>query len=127
VKQYQIETAFIYKGFSWASEFHRKNIYDNFDESGTDLGGFYIAAGYFPSQVLGFWPEPLEIATRYAVVRPDLQINRNKQREVALGFNWFFAEHKNKLTTEITRFTFEDKELSQDDELRFRLQLDISF
>lgn len=127
VKQYQIETAFLYKGFSWASEFHRKNIYDNFDESGTDLGGFYISAGYFPSQILGFWPEPLEIATRYAVVRPDLQIDRNKQREVAIGFNWFFAEHKNKLTTEITRFTFEDKELSQDDELRFRLQLDISF
>ena len=127
VKQYQIETSFIYRGFSWASEFHRKNVYDNFDEISTDLGGFYMMAGYFPSQVFDFWPEPLEIASRYAVVSPDLNIDSNKQRELALAFNWFFAEHKSKLTTEVTRFTFEDKELPQDNELRFRLQLDISF
>tara|TARA_R110002020_G_scaffold215346_3_gene422526 strand:+ start:13875 stop:15149 length:1275 start_codon:yes stop_codon:yes gene_type:complete len=127
VKQYQIETAFIYKGFSWSTEFHRKNIYDNFDEIETNLGGYYVTAGYLAHQALEFWPEPLEIAMRYAVVNPDLDILSNKQRELALAFNWFFSGHKNKLTTELTRFTFQDKELPQDDELRFRLQLDISF
>ncbi|PZX51927.1 porin [Algoriphagus chordae] len=127
VNQFQIETAFIYKGFSWASEFHRKNIYDNFDEIETDLGGFYVSAGYLAHQALEFWPEPLEIALRYAVVNPDLNFSSNKQREAAVAFNWFFAGHKNKLTTELTRFTFQDKELPQDNELRFRLQLDISF
>ncbi len=127
VKQYQVETAFNYKGFSWSSEFHRKNVYDNFDEISTDLGGFYIMAGYFPYQLINFWPEPLEIASRYAVINPDLSIDSNKQREFAVAFNWFFVEHKNKLTAELTRFTFEDKDLPQDNELRFRLQLDISF
>ncbi|WP_425639562.1 porin [Algoriphagus yeomjeoni] len=127
VKQYQIESAFNYKGFSWSSEFHRKSIYDNFDEIETNLGGYYLTAGYLAHQALDFWPEPLEIAFRYAVVNPDLDISSNKQREAAVAFNWFFAGHKNKLTTELTRFTFEDKELPQDNELRFRLQLDISF
>ncbi|WP_339701844.1 hypothetical protein [Algoriphagus aquimarinus] len=103
------------------------NLHEIFDEISTDLSGFYMMAGYFPSQVLSFWPEPLEIASRYAVISPDLNIESNKQRELALALNWFFAEHKSKLTTELTKFTFEDKELPQDNELRFRLQLDISF
>lgn len=127
VNQYQIETAFIYKGFSWSSEFHRKKIFDNFDEIETELGGYYLTAGYLAHQSLDFWPEPLEIAFRYAVVSPDLNIDSNKQREAAVAFNWFFSGHKNKLTTELTRFTFEDSDLPQDNELRFRLQLDISF
>jgi len=76
---------------------------------------------------LEFWPEPLEIAMRYAVVSPDLDISSNKQREAAVAFNWFFAGHKNKLTTELTRFTFQDKDLPQDNELRLRILLDICF
>ena len=128
VKQYNLETAFVYKGFSWASEFHRKNIVDNFEDGGsTTLGGFYFTAGYFPYQVLNFWPKPLEIAVRIAEIRPDLSISQNRQKEMALGFNWFFAGHKNKLTTELTKFTFEDQSLPQSDELRFRLQYDVSF
>lgn len=127
VKQFQIETAFNYKGFSWSSEFHRKYIYDNFDEVETTLGGYYIMAGYFPSQVIGFWPKPLELAIRYAVVDPDLQLNGLKQREAGLAFNWFFSKHQNKLTTEFTRYTFQDNSLPQEDEVRFRIQYDISF
>lgn len=128
IKQYNLETAFNYKGFSWASEFHRKNIVDNYEDSGsTTLGGIYFTAGYFPNQLVDFWPKPLEVAMRYAVISPDLSISQNRQRELALAFNWFFVGHLNKLTTEITKFTFEDKELPQSDELRFRLQYDISF
>ncbi|WP_296698163.1 porin [Algoriphagus sp.] len=128
IKQYNIETAFNYKGFSWASEFHRKNIVDNFEDSGsTNLGGYYLTAGYFPYQIFNFWPKPLEIAMRYAEIRPDLTITKNKQKELALAFNWFFVGHLNKLTTEITKFTFEDQALPQSDELRFRLQYEISF
>lgn len=127
VKQYQLETAFNYKGFSWASEWHRKNVYDNFDGKETNLGGFYVMAGYFPGQVLNFWPEPLEIAGRYAVVDPDLNHNGLEQREAGIAFNWFFSGHKNKLTTELTKFIFQDQSLPQEDELRFRIQYDVSF
>ncbi|WP_439488407.1 OprO/OprP family phosphate-selective porin [Algoriphagus sp.] len=127
VKQYQIETAFNYKGFSWSSEFHRKYIYDTFDEVETNLGGYYIMAGYFPGQIIDFWPKPLEVAARYAVVDPDLEVIGLKQREAGVVFNWFFSEHKNKLTAELTRYTFQDKNLPQQDELRFRIQYDVSF
>lgn len=128
VQQFNLETAFNYKGFSWASEFHRKRITDNFEDGGfTTLGGYYFTAGYFPYQIFNFWPEPLEIAMRYAEIRPDLSISQNKQKELALAFNWFFVGHRNKLTTEITKFTFEDSTLPQSDEIRFRLQYDISF
>src|SRR5690606_36355569 len=58
VNQYQVETAFIYKGFSFSSEIHHKNVYDNFDEVSTELGGYYLTAGYLAHQAIGFWPEP---------------------------------------------------------------------
>lgn len=100
----------------------------NFEASGsTDLRRFYLNAGYFPNQIFNFWPKPLEIAMRYAEKRLDLTITKNKQKELALAFNWFFVDHLNILKTEITKFTFEDQALPQIDELRFRLQNDVSF
>lgn len=127
VNQYQIETAFIYKGISWASELHRKQIQDNLAKETTLLAGYYIQAGYFPHQILNFWPQKLEIASRYARYRPDLSLPDNEQMEFALAFNWFFAGHRNKLTSEVTWFTFNDKNLPQKNETRIRVQYDISF
>jgi hypothetical protein len=127
VNQFQIESAFNYKGFTWSSEFHRKNIYDNFDKTSTELGGFYVTTGYFFGQILDFWPEPLEMAARYAVIKPDLSAQNNEQIEAGVALNYFFAAHKNKLTTEVTRFMFQDQTLARENELRFRLQWDISF
>ena len=127
VNQFQVETAFDFKGFSYASEFHKKYILNNQTNITTDLGGYYIQAGYFVHQALEFWPEKLEIATRFAQYRPDLSIPENRQTELALAFNYFFAGHKNKLTTELTRFLFQDNTLTQSDETRIRVQYDISF
>jgi len=127
VNQLNLETAFNYKGLSWASEFHRKQIYDNISNQTTMLGGYYLQLGYFPNQIISFWPKPLEIATRVAQYRPDMEIENNSQNELALALNWFFAGHKNKITAEITRFTFKDSSLPQKDETRFRVQYDISF
>lgn len=127
VNQYQIESAFNYKGFSWASEYHRKNIYDNFDKTSTELAGFYVTAGYFFGEMIDFWPKPLEMAIKYAVITPDRSIVNNRQIETSLVFNWFFSGHKNKLTSEVTRFVFQDIALSEQDEVRLRLQWDISF
>lgn len=127
VNQFQIETAFNFRGFSWVSEFHRKEIQDNNSGQVTDLGGYYLQAGYFPHEILAFWPKKLEIASRFARYRPDLDIRDNNQTEFAIAFNWFFVGHKNKLTAELTRFTFEDVTLPQNNETRFRVQYDISF
>lgn len=127
IKQFQIETAFNYKGFSWSSEFHRKHITDHIDQGTTQLGGFYATAGYFFNQSFAFWPEPLEMAARYAVVKPNLSVENNKQIEAAIGLNWFFAGHKNKLSTELARYEFQDIMLAEQNEYRFRIQWDISF
>lgn len=127
VNQVQFESAFNYMGFSWASEFHRKEINDNVNFTKTMLGGYYMQMGYFPHQILLFWPEPLEIAARFSQYRPDVKADGNNQNEFALAFNWFFVGHKNKLTAEITRFVFNNQILPQRNQTRFRIQYDISF
>ncbi|GMQ28104.1 OprO/OprP family phosphate-selective porin [Algoriphagus confluentis] len=127
VNQYQLETAFNYQGFSWASEFHRKFILDNITKQNTSLGGYYLQAGYFLGQVFTFWPQPLEVAARIAQYRPNLEMPNNLETELALAFNYFFEGHKNKITVELTRFTFEDETLMRRDETRIRVQYDISF
>jgi hypothetical protein len=127
IDQYQLETAFNYKGFSWASELHRKFIFNKGTNEHTTLAGYYVQAGYFPHGILSGIPEKLEIAMRLSEYRPDLSIKANKQQEVAFAVNYFFEGHKNKLTAEITEFTFEDKDLLRQDETRIRVQWDISF
>ncbi len=127
VNQYQIETTFNFRGFSWSSEYHRKDIIDNINSGTTQLGGYYLQAGFFPYSIADFFPKKLEVASRFARYRPDLNIEENNQTEVAFAINWFFNGHKNKLTAEITRFTFQDLELPQSDETRFRIQYDVSF
>ncbi|WP_111671610.1 porin [Algoriphagus litoralis] len=127
VKQFQLESAFNYRGFSWASEWHRKQIQDNINLTTTTLAGYYLQAGYFPHLVFNFWPEKMEIATRFAKYRPDITIPNNQQKEFAVALNYFFVAHKNKLTVELTRFEFQDQSLPQSDETRIRVQYDISF
>jgi hypothetical protein len=127
VNQVQFETAFNYKGFSWASEFHRKKINDNVSSKKTMLGGYYLQMGYFPHQIFSFWPKPLEIAGRFSQYHPDVKIDANNQNEFAVALNWFFAGHKNKLTAEITQFVFNNRILPQESQTRFRVQYDISF
>lgn len=126
VNQYMIETAFKYKGFSWQSEIHTKDINDQVNNTMTHLKGNYFQAGYFFSNIIGFVPEPLEVAARFASYDPNVDLSRNLEREYALGFNWFFNGHRNKLTTEFTYFELESSELDGSDGLRFRIQWDIS-
>lgn len=126
--QYNLETALKYKGFSWQSEFHRKRIIDklNNDES-TLLQGFYLQGGYLFHQTFSWWPEPLELALRYANYNPDIDsVDTVFKQEETLAVNWFFKGHKNKLTMEISRFDFLLAENEVVDEWRFRIQWDIS-
>ena len=48
-------------------------------------------------------PEPLEFIVRYARVRPDDSRITPKQTESAIGANWYFNGHRNKLTFDLTR------------------------
>ncbi|KAF2512735.1 porin [Flavobacterium zhairuonense] len=127
VNQWNIETAFMYRGFSWQSELHTKDIIDklNFDKT-TTLRGYYVQAGYFFSNVFEWWPKKLEMAARHSGYRPDDSIKENSQEETTIAFNWFFNGHKNKLTSEVSYFSFQDKTLPLEQGWRFRIQWDIS-
>jgi phosphate-selective porin OprO and OprP len=127
VQQWMIETAYMYRGFSWQSEFHWKQVNDMAFNRSASLRGSYWQAGYFFHYLWKRIPRPLEMAFRYAAYRPDLKVPQNLQQEYTLAANWFFKEHQNKLTAELSWFTFEDQLLRQADDLRFRLQWEISF
>lgn len=127
IKQWMIETAYMYRGFSWQSEFHFKEVNDIYSGHTSRLRGSYWQAGYFPHYAWHMIPRPLEVAFRYAAYRPILEMPEDLQQEYVLAFNWFFKEHLNKLTAELTWIEFEDQFLREVNNLRFRLQWEISF
>jgi phosphate-selective porin len=128
VNQANVETAFMYKGFSWQSEFHWKQIIDKFNNDHTDeLRGYYVEGGYFFHEVFDWCPKPLEVAFRNAGYFPNREEDQTKKRENSLAFNWFFNGHRNKLTSEISYFNYDKTGDIPADEWRFRLQWDISF
>ncbi len=127
INQWNFETAFMYRGFSWQSEIHTKEITDKVDNNKTTImKGYYGQAGYFFNNVFHWWPEKLELAGRFATYRPDNSIRDNLQNETTVAFNWFFSGHKNKLTTEVSYFDYQDKTLPLAQGWRFRIQWDIS-
>jgi len=127
VNQWNFETAFMYRGFSWQSEWHTKEIIDKLDNNETTvMKGYYAQAGYFFHNAFDWWPKKLEMAGRYATYRPDNAIRDNLQNESTVAFNWFFNGHKNKLTTEVSYFDYQDKTLPLAQGWRFRIQWDIS-
>lgn len=127
VNQANIETAFMYKGFSWQSEMHTKVIIDKLNNDHADhLHGYYLQAGYFFHQLVEWWPQPLEVAARNAGYFPNREADQTKKRETSLAFNWFFNGHKNKLTAETSYFNYDKTGGIPADEWRFRLQWDIS-
>lgn len=127
INQANVETAFMYKGLSFQSEIHHKEIIDKLNaDATTALSGYYLQAGYFANQALSWWPKPLEIAVRYASFKPNIDQDIELD-ESSLAFNWFFKGHRNKLTAEISSFDYETPAEELKNELRFRLQWDISF
>ncbi|WP_298535268.1 porin [uncultured Algibacter sp.] len=127
VNQFMIETAFKYKGFSWQSELHSKEIIDHVNLKSTQLNGSYFQAGYFFSNLIPVVPKPLEVAGRFASYNPNADITKNLEQEYALAFNWFFkGGHRNKLSAEFTYFALQSDTIEGDSGLRFRIQWDIS-
>ncbi|HEY5823283.1 MAG TPA: porin [Cyclobacteriaceae bacterium] len=128
VRQLNIETAFMYHGFSWQSELHQKEIIDKLNiENTTVLRGYYVQGGYFVHQSLSWWPQPLELAVRHAAYYPNTKIKEQQGTETSMAMNWFFSGHKNKLTTEVNYFNYENIENYPAEEWRLRLQWEISF
>jgi len=103
VDQAMGEFAYMYRGFSVQSEYHWKQVDDRVNATSDELTGFYVDGGYFVSEIVDWMPEPLELIARYARVRPDDSRITPKQTEIAIGANWYFKGHRNKLTLDVTR------------------------
>lgn len=125
------EFAFKYRGLSIQQEYHEKTIDDRVLGIESELTGFYAQAGYFFNGLIPAWPEPLELAFRYAYVEEPNEVDRliyNEREEYTFGANWFFNGHRNKLTADFSYLTLDDGlEQLSDSENRVRLQWDVSF
>lgn len=127
VKQAMIETAFKYRGFSWQHETHFKQINDKINNIVTNLNGTYVQAGYFIHEAIAAVPRQLEVSALYAVYRPNATVFKNSERQYSLALNWFFSEHKNKVTAQYDYIVFDQPHVKEAEGGRFRVQWDISF
>jgi phosphate-selective porin len=124
--QWVAETAFKYRGFSWQQEFHWKEIDDTVNGTVSTLVGNYVEAGYFFHHVWEAFPEPLELAARYAFYDPRLDQPTDLQQQYSFAVNWFFSGHRNKLTAEISYLNFKDPVQGEEGGTNVRIQWDIS-
>ncbi|MDC8830105.1 porin [Alteromonas gilva] len=128
IDQYNIDFALKYRGLNAQGEYHEKTITDSAQQDAeTDYRGFYVQAGYFGHAAFEWWPKPLELALRYATYHETDNLLDEKHFERAVAANWFFNGHNNKLTADITQFDIEQVALGSVDEVRYRLQWDLSF
>jgi phosphate-selective porin len=126
VNQWLFETSGMVGGFSWQQEFHWKEIRDKVNLNNTILIGNLLQLGYFPSRIIEPFPKKMELFARYAFYDPDRDISNNYREEITIGANWFFREHRNKLTLEFAHIHLEDDPVTLRDGSRIRLQWDIS-
>lgn len=136
IHQAVAEFAFKYQGFSTQNEFHWKRITDRSLMTAApgrvnELYGLYAQVGYFFHEAFPSFPEPLELAFRYAWLREPNEMaraNDNERQEFTIGANWFFEGHNNKLTLDVSVLTLDDSVMAVDETAhRVRLQWDISF
>ena len=126
LSQLQQGSAYQHRGFSWQQELHVKRIEDEDRRETTRLWGGYAQAGYFLSESVDWWPEPLELALRIAYVDPDTSSSDDFQTEITLGANWFFSGHLNKLTLGVGRLVLGDPN-ERIRETLIQIQWDVSF
>jgi len=126
INQWLIETSAMVGGLSWQQEFHWKEIKDKVNDVNTILYGNYFQLGYFFHHLFPRFPRKLEFFYRFAIYDPDTKISNNFRNEISFGANWFFNQHRNKLTIEYGHFQFQDSPETLQDGSRVRLQWDIS-
>ncbi len=125
INQFNMELMFKYKGFSFTTESHIKNIDDKIALQKSQLYGGYFTTGYFFSELFEFFPDKLELTGRYALVS-NKSLFTEYINEYSIGINYFFKEHLNKLTFDFSYIENQDF-IADEDNFRFRLQWDVSF
>jgi hypothetical protein len=127
IPQAMFEWSYKCRGLSTQGELHWKRIDDNVNGTRTDLAGGYAQVGYFFHGAWDWFPKPLELATRLALVDDDLDVAGNNRWEANLNANWFFHEHRNKLTATLSYLALEDPDGATRSSWRIQLQWDVTF
>lgn len=126
ISQWLIEGKYHYDGFSLQGEYHQKEVLDTVMNKSTLMQGWYVQSGLFIHELLPAAPKQLELTARYAHVDTDTVNSGNILSEILFGLNWYIFGHRNKVTADIGSYDIAEPEMS-DNELRFRLQYDLSF
>jgi len=125
VEQLNFESMFKWKGFSLSGELHRKYINDIVNKKKSTLKGGYLMGGYFLNQIINFVPKNLELTLRFAQVSDRVNFT-DIIKEYNVGVNYFFKNHLNKLSLDISYI--DNMDFSSDEDIyKFRIQWDISF
>lgn len=125
IEQWMLDGKYHFKGLSLQGEYHQKDVLDTVVKNTTRMRGWFIQSGYLVKNWLPPDLGQLELTARYATVETDTN-NGNDLSEVTLGMNWYFFGHRNKITADIGQYEV-DEPLNSGDDLRFRLQYDLSF
>jgi phosphate-selective porin len=126
IEQWLFETAYQHHAFSWQQEVHYKKVRDRDNGRTSQVTGGYAQAGWFPEAYFEGFPEPLEIAVRYARVHIDDPAVGDDENEYTIGANWFFNGHRNKLTLDLSYLT-QTTDGVRESSNRARFQWDWSF
>jgi phosphate-selective porin OprO/OprP len=116
-----------YRGLSIQNENHWKRIYDNLNNSTTDMRGGYAQAGYFPHQAWKPFPKEAEFAYRYAFVDGRTGVPNDLRQEHTVALNIFLEGHTNKLTIDASRLQLQRTGLNDISDFRYRVQWDVHF
>jgi phosphate-selective porin OprO and OprP len=109
-----------YKGFTWDSDYFVRTEDPEGGGDTVDSNGFYSQAGYF---VL---PKKLEIAARYSMVDPNIDVSDDLQKEYTLGLNYYFREHRSEIQADVGHYVTDTEEQDKE-ENRIRIQYQIIF
>lgn len=125
--QFLQEFAWHYAGYEIQQEYHVKRIDDDELDARSTLRGGYAQFGKLWNAPFGRWGLPVGIALRHARVDwDDTPVDRT-QREWTLVGNLFIDGHNNKLTADVSRIDVDEPGAGSGDDIRFRLQWDVSF
>ncbi|MGV3525494.1 MAG: hypothetical protein ACO1RX_14785 [Candidatus Sericytochromatia bacterium] len=133
LNQLMEEIRFRWQGLSLNHELHWKGVIDTLKPQGeaereTNLLGTLVQVGYFPNALLPVIPPELELAVRYAFVDPHLTRDSDRQHEFSGVVNYFFHDHSNKVSAQLSHLVVEDPTSKQSQAAqRFWLQWDLSF
>ena len=122
LRQWMTDIALFRRGLSLQGEHHWKRVIDHVNGGGRRLRGGYLQSGFFPVQDWSRRLSALELAGRIAYVDPDLADREPNRREYTGGVNWYFNQHRNKISFDVSRLTGG----GSSPQTRLRLQWDLS-